>query len=355
MLKFLRILLVFVGLVEGLSMASQGFRVFWVLGILLGGWVGTEPGYAARSTGQGKATPATGAQVRFKQPTKKPSQKSPSPSKKPGAKQGTVARNVLFQTMCGQRGKLSAESRHTMEVLLRVAGTTQCDRAAQGLAKQKVLDLSGTGIRDLRPVGTLTTLETLVLSRNPIENWSPLAGLVNLKTLVIRDSVVKELGAIASLPKLTSLILDGVGLTDITPLARLQGLQTLSLQYNQIQDISAFAALKNVTSLALQGNRVRDLSPLTLMTYLRELRLDGNLVENVRPLAGLIGLEVLTLNNTLLTEAGAKDLLPLVGLKRLELLGIPMKQNPCPTLRSGAVCAYHQLPTVSGDQTTSGN
>ena len=311
----------------------------WAVGLVLGVWLGMQGGAIAQKP--------VGKPIR-RSPVSTGQKLKPKPVAKPGGQTlRKLPENVAFRGLCVQRDRLSPAEQQTMAVLLRVAGTTQCDRAAQVLAKQKLLDLSGTGVSDLRPVGVLTSLETLVLSRNPVKDLSPVGSLVNLKKLVIRGSGVKDLGAIARLRKLQSLAVDDAVVEDVSPLADLPALQDLSLQNNRIRDISALASLKSLTTLSLQNNQIQDLSPLTLMVTLRELHLDHNDIQDVRSLSGLMGLRVLTLNDNFLKDADYQYLLPLVGLRRLELLGMPTKINPCPSLGAGSVCMYHRIPDDS--------
>lgn len=313
----------------------------WAVGVAVGLWLGMQGGAIAQKP-VGKVirrSPISTLQKLKPKPVAKPAGKPPQ----------KLPENAAFRDLCMQRDRLAPAQQQTMAILLRVAGTPQCDRAAQVFAKQKLLDLSGTGVSDLRPVGVLTSLETLVLSRNPVRDLSPLGSLVNLKTLVIRGSGVRDLGAIARLRKLQSLAVDDALVEDVSPLADLPTLQELSLQNNRIRDISALASLKGLTTLSLQHNQIEDLSPLTLMVTLRELHLDHNNIEDVRSLSGLMGLRVLTLNDNFLKDAEYQYLLPLVGLKRLELLGMPTKMNPCPNLGPGSVCMYHQIPDDSSN------
>jgi internalin A len=252
-----------------------------------------------------------------------------------------------FQVWCEGRSQLGLEAGRTIGVMLRAVGAQRCDRGTQALLKLKVLDLSGTGIQDLQPVGMLTELETLVLSRNGVKDLAAIGGLVKLKTLVVRGGAIADLSPLGNLVNLRELVIDGGKVQDLMPIARLKGLQTLSLQGHQIQNLAPLAGLRELGSLSLQNNQVSDLSPLTNMTFLRELRLDHNRVREVRSLSGLLGLEILTLNHNGLDESVFRDfatILPFAGLKRLELLGMPSRVNPCPILRSGSVCLFHRIP-----------
>ncbi len=86
-----------------------------------------------------------------------------------------------FKEWCLQRASLSAEARITLEILLEVAGTINCELAANNLLNRTELDLyARQQITDLTPLSGLTNLKTLQLFNNQITDVSPLANQTNL-------------------------------------------------------------------------------------------------------------------------------------------------------------------------------
>ena len=91
-----------------------------------------------------------------------------------------------FADWCRQKADLSPEAKHTVEVLLQQAGTTECDAANQTLLSLTGLLLPNNQISDIKPLASLTKLTDLYLSGNPIApktcplkpesicNWEPL-------------------------------------------------------------------------------------------------------------------------------------------------------------------------------------
>ena len=73
-----------------------------------------------------------------------------------------------FADWCRQKADLSPEAKHTVEMLLKAAGTTECDAANQTLSSRKGLILEDTQISDIKPLESLTNLTVVVLSGNPI-------------------------------------------------------------------------------------------------------------------------------------------------------------------------------------------
>ena len=88
-----------------------------------------------------------------------------------------------FADWCRQKADLSPEAKHTVDVLLEQAGTTECDAANQTLSSLTEINLSGNEISDIKPLASLTNLIRLFLSNNRISDIKPLASLTKLEFL----------------------------------------------------------------------------------------------------------------------------------------------------------------------------
>ena len=73
-----------------------------------------------------------------------------------------------FGDWCRQKADLSPEAKHTVEMLLKEAGTTECDAANLKLLSLTTLDLGHNQISDIKPLQSLTKLTELYLNGNPI-------------------------------------------------------------------------------------------------------------------------------------------------------------------------------------------
>ena len=73
-----------------------------------------------------------------------------------------------FADWCRQKDSLSPEAKHTVEVLLEIAETTECDAANQRLSSLTELYLGSNEISDIKPLESLTKLTELYLRGNPI-------------------------------------------------------------------------------------------------------------------------------------------------------------------------------------------
>ncbi|MEG4443458.1 leucine-rich repeat domain-containing protein, partial [Microcoleus sp. AT9_B4] len=80
-----------------------------------------------------------------------------------------------FANWCHKKASLSPETKHTVEVLLKKAGTTECKAAAQKLSSLTKLKLDKNQLRDIKPLASLTHLDWLSLDNNQIKDIKPLA------------------------------------------------------------------------------------------------------------------------------------------------------------------------------------
>src|SRR4028118_1419864 len=61
-----------------------------------------------------------------------------------------------FAHWCRQKASLSPEAKHTVEMLLKEAGTTECDAADRELSSFTALGLSDNSISDIKPLAPVT-------------------------------------------------------------------------------------------------------------------------------------------------------------------------------------------------------
>ena len=166
----------------------------------------------------------------------------------------TRSPNKTFADWCRQKANLSPEIKHTVEVLLKQAGTTECDAANQKLSSLTALFLWDNQISDIKPLESLTNLTALFLDNNKISDIKPLESLTNL----------------------TGLLLENNKISDIKPLESLTNLTVLSLGKNQISDIKPLQSLTNLSVLSLGNNQISNIKPLESLTKLTEIPLSGN-------------------------------------------------------------------------------
>ncbi|MEP0798282.1 leucine-rich repeat domain-containing protein [Trichocoleus sp. DQ-A3] len=202
---------------------------------------------------------------------------------------------TAFADWCRHRDSLSDEEKHTVEVLLKHAGTDDYDEANEILLSCTELDLRLNEISDLKPLSSLTNLTSLTLNCK-ISDLKPLSSLTKLTYLNLYENLISDLKPLSPLLNLTDLSLDCNQINDISPLSSLTNLTTLGLSNNQINDISPLSFLTNLTGLCLGSNLISDLKPLSNLTNLTDLNLQVNLINDFTPLYSLTNLTELRLD-----------------------------------------------------------
>lgn len=181
-----------------------------------------------------------------------------------------------FGYWCERRESLTSDARHTVEVLLEVAGTLECDRADEILTNLTELDLKSRQIVNLEPLSTLTNLTRLDLRGNQIVKVKPLADLTNLTWLHLNGNQIVKVKPLSALVNLTELYLGGNRIVKVKPLSTLVNLTHLDLQGNQITDVTPLSTLVNLRELYLSNNQITDVRSLSTLTQLRRFYLLNN-------------------------------------------------------------------------------
>jgi len=125
----------------------------------------------------------------------------------------TVAPSKTFTEWCEQKASLPQETRHTVEVLLKIAKTQNCSQANQMSNNWTSLYLGDNKISDIKPLSNLTNLTTLNLRENQISDIKPLSNLTKLTSLNLKDNQISDIKPLSNLTKLTELSLSGNPLT----------------------------------------------------------------------------------------------------------------------------------------------
>jgi hypothetical protein len=193
-----------------------------------------------------------------------------------GCRSGMGNMRRTFADWCRQKADLSPEAKHTVEVLLQKAGTTECDAANQRLSSRTGLILEDTQISDIKPLESLTNLTVLYLGNNQISDIKPLESFTNLTVLYLAPNQISDIKPLESLTNLTLLFLGNNQISDIKPLQSLTNLNRLELENNQIIDIKPLESLTNLNRLNLENNQISDIKPLESLTKLTDLYLNGN-------------------------------------------------------------------------------
>ncbi|MEO1187399.1 MAG: leucine-rich repeat domain-containing protein, partial [Cyanobacteria bacterium J06636_27] len=120
-----------------------------------------------------------------------------------------------FTEYCQQKSTLPQATKHTVEVLLKEAGTQNCQQANWKLSSLTELSLGGNKISDLKPLSSLDNLTELYLWGNQISDIKPLSNLTNLTKLSLFDNQISDLKPLSTLTNLTSVALKKNKISDI--------------------------------------------------------------------------------------------------------------------------------------------
>ncbi|WP_264197115.1 leucine-rich repeat domain-containing protein, partial [Microseira wollei] len=90
---------------------------------------------------------------------------------------------TTFADWCLHFDSLPEAARHTVEMLLKKAKTSDCNEADRILSNLTSLNLDSNQITDISPLKALTNLTSLNLYNNQITDISPLKALTNLTSL----------------------------------------------------------------------------------------------------------------------------------------------------------------------------
>jgi internalin A len=130
------------------------------------------------------------------------------------------------------------------------------------LTSLEYLDAQELEIKDIAPLGKLTNLRVLYLQNNCISDISALKKLTKLEILDQSANNITSIEALSGLTKLKKLSLQGNSVKDLKPLAKLTSLQKLDASDNKISSIKTLKKLKKLTELYLEGNKISDYSPV---------------------------------------------------------------------------------------------
>jgi internalin A len=75
-----------------------------------------------------------------------------------------------FRDWCKHKENISDEAKHTVEILLQISDTSECDLANELLSNTTELNLKLTQITDISPLSSFTQLTNLILGSNQISD-----------------------------------------------------------------------------------------------------------------------------------------------------------------------------------------
>jgi internalin A len=207
-----------------------------------------------------------------------------------------------FADWCKHKDSLSESARHTVEVLLKQAGTCDCNEANRVLSNLTELHLPSHKITDITPLSGFTNLTRLHLDNNQITDITGLCALINLTSLHLEANSITELTGLCALTNLRRLYLSNNPITDITGLSALTNLTRLFLSNTPVTDITGLSALTNMFILNLHNNQITDITPVSGLTKLTRLIISSNQITDITPLSALTNEPEIYLYNNPITD-----------------------------------------------------
>ncbi len=210
-----------------------------------------------------------------------------------------------FLDWCENLNAISPAAQDTvMTVMARLSLLdADCETAHAAASQVTNLELSQTVVTDLRPLATLSALESLSLDYNEeISDLSPLASLHQLRVLSLAGNRVSDLSPLANLSELEYLYASHNQIRDLSPLSRLTQLRFLDLNHNQIEEITPLRFYNRLSSLDLSHNQIEDISIFSqLEGSIFRLSLGSNNITDISPLTDL-SVSVLDISSNPITD-----------------------------------------------------
>ncbi|MBP3391296.1 MAG: leucine-rich repeat domain-containing protein [Clostridia bacterium] len=203
------------------------------------------------------------------------------------------------------------------------------------------LDLKGNRITDLTPLGSLTKLKKLDISKNFTLlsgdrekglDLTPLKSLVLLEELNASGNMITDLSPLTGLACLKVLDVQNNRLKDISPLSTCIGLESLNVASNYhinsetmneqgIADVSCVANMPNLHTLIAANNVITTLEGVETLTQLEYVDVTQNYLMTLDPLAGCTALTTLIAEHNNLLDLKAFE-----NHKTLETLNVQLNR-----------------------------
>lgn len=192
--------------------------------------------------------------------------------------------------------------------------------AVAGIAGLTTLSLTGSPeLTDLTPLGSLTKLSRLDISRNvKLSDLSPLGGLMALRDFTAsQNPLLTDLEPLRELTSLTSVSVYKTAIDTLEPLSELTAITNISAGYTNVTTLEPLAKLTKMRNLSFDYAKLHSLAGIEDMVDLRTLEVNYNsdIGDNLQALGSKPELTRIHMN-----AIGATSLEPLFGLTGLTSL-----------------------------------
>lgn len=198
----------------------------------------------------------------------------------------------------------------TIDAVIKAANDDLCGAAATKASRMDPLDLSDSGITDLRPLRRLGGVANINLSGNRIEDVSILATMPSLTSIDLSRNPITSVESLSGLQKLRTLVVSSTRLEDFTSLENLSSLSTLYAESLAIVDTTPLGSLTSLRELSLASCDIKTLNGLENLSSLRDLNLSNSLVEDISVISSLTTINSLEASGTPVSEAATIENCP---------------------------------------------
>lgn len=186
----------------------------------------------------------------------------------------------------------------------------------------KEVNLSNYYLNTIKPLESLSHMETLKFGNNQLENLQELKLFPRLKKLDLSSNTLDTIFTFPRMEGLTELSLAGNSIVDVSILKNVPNLELLDVSVNPWLDLLTLPTLKKLKTLSIHGNNNTDYAALLRYPELRELNISGNVINKSTELPALLKLKILNLQSKELTQNDIHFFQSLENLENLEQLNL---------------------------------
>lgn len=172
------------------------------------------------------------------------------------------------------------------------------------LTNLTTLDITNTSVSsdELKVIGTLYKLETLILNNCSLSSTADLAGCTAVNYLDLSNNTIRDISGLKAMTALQEVYLQRNVVTDLSALSGCAELMKLDISYNSVTSLSPVCGLSKLNWIHAGNNSIAEVNNIGKLTALEYLYLDHNMLTNVAPISAIAGLCELDVSNNSLTD-----------------------------------------------------
>ncbi len=172
------------------------------------------------------------------------------------------------------------------------------------LTNLTTLDITNTSVSsdELKVIGSLYKLETLILNDCGLSSTADLAGCTAVTYLDLSNNTIRDISGLKTMTALQEVYLQRNVVTDLSALSSCTNLTKLDISYNSVTSLSPVCGHSQLNWIHAGNNKISEVSSIGQLTSLEYLYLDHNMLTNITPISTITGLCELNISNNSLTD-----------------------------------------------------